>query len=193
MNNENNISKGFQYINVLNKEKKIFLSIIFALLITIIIISFAMYKVVVNSKVIVLPANTTKEFWITDKLVSESYFEQVSFYLADRIMSISPENAENSLISVVSFFGDDPSVNKKMKEKIKDHIRFIKKENLYNVFYPEFFKADYSKKALEVTGTLKVHVSNMLIKEYKEAKFKVSYDILHGRFIVKELDFTSIR
>lgn len=184
--------KSFKYIAILNKEKRFFLLILILLLITIIIQGIINYKLFTENKILVLPPQISKEFWLTDKQLSESYFEQVSYFIADRVLSISPENANNSLVSIMGFLSNNPKEVKDIKKKIKDQAEFIKRENLYQSFYPQTFKGDYKNNILEVTGNLKIYVGTLFTKEIKDAKFLIEYTINNGKFTIKNIDFSSV-
>ena len=140
--------KSFKYISILNKEKKFFMGILIVLLIVILTQGVLIYKLFSEKTTLILPANTSKEFWVTDKELSESYFEQVSYYIADRILSLSPGSVKNSLSSIIGFFGNNPVEVRNLKKKIEEQINYVQKENLYQIFYPTLFKPDYKNKIL---------------------------------------------
>ena len=84
----------FQKLKKLDNEKKFFGFIIIILAFVILVQGILNYNLITANRTIVLPPAVTKEFWATDKQISESYFEQIGFYIADRVLSVSPETVD---------------------------------------------------------------------------------------------------
>ena len=179
----------FQKLKKLDNEKKFFGFIIIILVFVILIQGILNYNLITANRTIVLPPAVTKEFWATDKQISESYFEQIGFYIADRVLSVSPETVDSSYISLLPFFDSNSESLKAVRDKLKSQAEFIKSEKMYQIFYPLRMYPDYSKKQIKIEGPMKKFIGELLVQESNKSYITITYDIKAGRFMIKSLDF----
>lgn len=179
----------FQKLKKLDNEKKFFGFIIIILVFVILIQGILNYNLITANRTIVLPPAVTKEFWATDKQISESYFEQIGFYIADRVLSVSPETVDSSYISLLPFFDSSSQNLKSVRDKLKEQADFIKSEKMYQIFYPLRMYPDYSKKQIKIEGPMKKFIGELLVQESNKSYITITYDIKAGRFMIKSLDF----
>lgn len=187
--NRFNNTSTFRQIHKLDNEKKFFGFIIIILVLVIFVQGVLNYNLITANRTIVLPPAVTKEFWATDKQISESYFEQIGFYIADRVLSVSPETVDSSYISLLPFFDSNSESLKAVRDKLKSQAEFIKAEKMYQVFYPLRMYPDYSKKKIKIEGPMKKFIGELLVQESNKSYITINYDIKAGRFIIKSLDF----
>lgn len=179
----------FKKMNKLDNEKKFFGFIIIVLALVVIIQGIVNYNLITANRTIVLPPAITKEFWATDKHISESYFEQVGFYIADRVLSVSPETVDSSYVSLLPFFDSSSSSLKVVREKLRRQAEFIKSEKMYQIFYPLRMYPDYPNNKIKIEGPMKKFIGELLVQESNKAFITIHYDIKAGRFMIKSLDF----
>lgn len=179
----------FQKLKKLDNEKKFFGFIIIILAFVILVQGILNYNLITANRTIVLPPAVTKEFWATDKQISESYFEQIGFYIADRVLSISPETVDSSYISLLPFFDSSSQNLKSVRDKLKEQADFIKSEKMYQIFYPLRMYPDYSKKQIKIEGPMKKFIGELLVQESNKSYITITYEIKAGRFMIKSLDF----
>lgn len=179
----------FQKLKKLDNEKKFFGFIIIILAFVILVQGILNYNLITANRTIVLPPAVTKEFWATDKQISESYFEQIGFYIADRVLSVSPETVDSSYISLLPFFDSSSQNLKSVRDKLKKQADFIKSEKMYQIFYPLRMYPDYSKKQIKIEGPMKKFIGELLVQESNKSYITITYDIKAGRFMIKSLDF----
>lgn len=179
----------FQKLKKLDNEKKFFGFIIIILAFVILVQGILNYNLITANRTIVLPPAVTKEFWATDKQISESYFEQIGFYIADRVLSVSPETVDSSYISLLPFFDSNSESLKAVRDKLKEQADFIKSEKMYQIFYPLRMYPDYSKKQIKIEGPMKKFIGELLVQESNKSYITINYEIKAGRFIIKSLDF----
>lgn len=179
----------FQKLKKLDNEKKFFGFIIIILAFVILVQGILNYNLITANRTIVLPPAVTKEFWATDKQISESYFEQIGFYIADRVLSVSPETVDSSYISLLPFFDSNSESLKAVRDKLKSQAEFIKAEKMYQIFYPLRMYPDYSKKQIKIEGPMKKFIGELLVQESNKSYITITYDIKAGRFMIKSLDF----
>lgn len=179
----------FQKLKKLDNEKKFFGFIIIILAFVILVQGILNYNLITANRTIVLPPAVTKEFWATDKQISESYFEQIGFYIADRVLSVSPETVDSSYISLLPFFDSSSQNLKSVRDKLKEQADFIKSEKMYQIFYPLRMYPDYSKKQIKIEGPMKKFIGELLVQESNKSYITITYEIKAGRFMIKSLDF----
>lgn len=187
--NRFNNTSTFRQIHKLDNEKKFFGFIIIILVLVILVQGVLNYNLITANRTIVLPPAVTKEFWATDKQISESYFEQIGFYIADRVLSVSPETVDSSYISLLPFFDSNSESLKAVRDKLKSQAEFIKAEKMYQVFYPLRMYPDYNKRQIKIEGPMKKFIGELLVQESNKSYITVNYEIKAGRFMIKSLDF----
>lgn len=187
--NRFNNTSTFRQIHKLDNEKKFFGFIIIILVLVILVQGVLNYNLITANRTIVLPPAVTKEFWATDKQISESYFEQIGFYIADRVLSVSPETVDSSYISLLPFFDSNSESLKAVRDKLKSQAEFIKAEKMYQVFYPLRMYPDYNKRQIKIEGPMKKFIGELLVQESNKSYITINYEIKAGRFMIKSLDF----
>lgn len=187
--NRFNNTSTFRQIHKLDNEKKFFGFIIIILVLVILVQGVLNYNLITANRTIVLPPAVTKEFWATDKQISESYFEQIGFYIADRVLSVSPETVDSSYISLLPFFDSNSESLKAVRDKLKSQAEFIKAEKMYQVFYPLRMYPDYNKRQIKIEGPMKKFIGELLVQESNKSYININYEIKAGRFMIKSLDF----
>lgn len=187
--NRFNNTSTFRQIHKLDNEKKFFGFIIIILVLVILVQGVLNYNLITANRTIVLPPAVTKEFWATDKQISESYFEQIGFYIADRVLSVSPETVDSSYISLLPFFDSNSESLKAVRDKLKSQAEFIKAEKMYQVFYPLHMYPDYNKRQIKIEGPMKKFIGELLVQESNKSYITINYEIKAGRFMIKSLDF----
>ncbi len=185
--NRFNNTSTFRQIHKLDNEKKFFGFII--IILVILVQGVLNYNLITANRTIVLPPAVTKEFWATDKQISESYFEQIGFYIADRVLSVSPETVDSSYISLLPFFDSNSESLKAVRDKLKSQAEFIKAEKMYQVFYPLRMYPDYNKRQIKIEGPMKKFIGELLVQESNKSYITINYEIKAGRFMIKSLDF----
>lgn len=180
-------TKFYNYLHSLEAEKRILLIACLSLSLVVIFFGWSILKLSTTQKTIILPPKIDKEFWVVSGELSTAYFEQVGFYIADRVMSVSPVSAESSYDTLLPFISDDPKELGKIREKLVEQADFIKKENIYQVFYPLHISINNKERYFEVIGTLRKFVGELYIHEV-QSSVKVYYSVVSGRLKINNLE-----
>ncbi|MFN3263490.1 MAG: TraE/TraK family type IV conjugative transfer system protein, partial [Aquificaceae bacterium] len=168
----------------LEKENRLFYVATVGLIVANVVLAFLLYRASVHKQVIVIPPKVDKEFWVAGDTLSRAYLEQVAVFLADRILSVSPENVDYSLSMVGPFFTSDPQQLKAIQETLAGYKATIKRENWSQVFYP--LKVTITEKAIAVEGIVrKLAGVNYVGQERRTVQF--SYEVRNGRLIITEV------
>lgn len=180
-------TRFYNYLHALEAEKRILLIACVSLSLVVIFFAWSILKLSTTQKTIVLPPKVDKEFWVVAGELSTAYFEQVGFYIADRVMSVSPQSAESSYDTLLPFLSDNPKDIGKIREKLVEQSDFIKKENIYQVFYPLHVSVNNKESYFEVMGTLRKFVGELYIHEV-QSSIKVYYSVVSGKLKINNLE-----
>ena len=150
---------------------------------------FANYLLFQNKTVLVLPPKITQEFQVTGNELSTSYIEQVGFYLADRILSVSPQNVDASFDTIIPFLTTNPEAVKVIKEQYATQAAAVKNNDIYQVFYPMkiFTNNTDGGGRFSVEGHLKKMTGNTLITSGKTTVNFV-FIVKNGQMIITNIE-----
>lgn len=176
--------KFLSYVEKLEKENRIFYIVVIGLLMVNLFFGFLLYKASVDKTVVVLPPNVAKEFWVAGNKLSRAYLEQVGIFLADRILSVSPENVDASIDMITPFFTTNPEQVKALKETLAGYRASIKRENWFQSFYP--LKVVITERSITVEGVLRKTAGVTYIGQEKKS-IQFFFEVKNGRLLITEV------
>ncbi len=142
------------------------LSIIMAVSL-IIAVLFAVQK---KQRVIVIPPQVTKEFWIDQDQASPELMEQTAVFLSSLLGNISPQSAEFSVTTFSKWYLD--SGKKEIREELEAQASYIKKNSITQSFFPARTIVDDINGQVSVEGLLTTAIGSV-----KASSDKVIYRI----------------
>jgi len=137
--------------------------------------------------VVILPPKVDKEFWVSGDTLSSSYLEQVAYFIADRILSVSPHNVESSLSTIKPFFSTEPEDIESLNKVFVEIAKTIKENDYYQVFYPLRFYVDKNRNKLVVDGILRKMSGMQYIGEERRSVV-IDFYVNNGRFFIKGIE-----
>lgn len=135
---------------------------------------------------VILPPKVEKEFWVSGNVLSTTYLEQVAYYIADRVMSVSPQNVDSSLDMLKPFFSMAPEDLEALEKVFMKISKAIKENDYYQVFYPLRFFVDSKRKVIVVEGIVRKMSGMQYIGEERK-RVEIGFYVRNGRFFVKSL------
>lgn len=130
-----------------------------SLLINILLVIF-LFFMIGRERIVVVPPEINKSFWVTANRVSPEYLSEMVLYLNSLYFNITPSNA-NIQHSVLLRYVDQ-SCYEALKIKFIEIEDKIKKEHITMVFYPsESPKVDANKLIARITGDLQYTVGDI--------------------------------
>jgi len=184
--------KFWNFWEAIEKENRILKFGFLILLIIFIVQSFVVVKLYSKKTVIVLPPKVDKEFWVSGDTLSRTYLEQVAYFIADRLLNVSPENVKSSIDMILPFFTTEPEQLRKLKEKLVEYENEIIENEIYQSFYPMKFliaKDSFKRPYLRVEGIVRRTSGDVYIGQRK-AYVNIFFKVRSGRLIVYELEKT---
>lgn len=140
-----------------------------------------------NEKIIITPPVITSDFESVGNTFSFSYFEQIGKTLSDSLLTISPYNIDKTYDSIQGFFSSDPDEAKLIKEYLLKEADRIKKDNIYQAFYPLKTITNPKQNKFTVEGLLKSMTGNVAIEERK-ASIEFSYIVNNKKIVIKSFE-----
>ncbi len=179
--------KYFDLLSKLDAQTR-FLGLTTTLLaICLLFMSVTLFLLYSKKTVVILPPKVDKEFWVSGNTLSSSYLEQVAYFIADRVMTVSPQNVESSLDMIRPFFSTDPEDLKALDKVFIGIIKTVKENDYYQVFYPLRFMIDKKQKKLVVEGIVR-KMSGMQYIGQERKTVTVRFYVKNGRFFVKGIE-----
>lgn len=134
-----------------------------------------------SEKVIVVPPEVRREFWIDGGIASSSYLEQMSLYFVKQMLDMTPESAggaRNILLRHVS-----PTYYSSLSKKLLEQEKYLKDNSITTIFFPKSVKADAKNQVVEVIGQIKQMVGNDLVKE-EQSTYRLKFEYNGVRFLI---------
>ncbi len=179
--------KYFDLISKLDAQTR-FLGLVATLLTAgLLFMSFTTYSLYSEKTVVILPPRVEKEFWVAGDTLSSSYLEQVAYYIADRMMTVSPQNVESSLDMIRPFFSTDPEDLKRLDRTFVRIAKTVRENDYYQVFYPLRFRIDQKNSRLIVEGMVR-KMSGMQYIGQERKTVVINFHVRNGRFFVKGIE-----
>lgn len=179
--------KYFSYIAKLKADIRILALSNIALSIALAVIGVLFANLAGRKVVVILPPKVDKEFWVSGRKVSNTYLEQVGLFIADRLMSVSPSNVEDSLASIYPFLTTEPTTLKKLKSFFAEYISEIKENSYWQSFYPMRVDIVPKNRKIVVRGIVKKLSGNVYLGEERKS-VEITFRIKNGRFLVEKLE-----
>lgn len=140
-----------------------------------------------NEKIIITPPVITSEFESVGNTFSYSYFEQIGKSLSDSLLTVSPYNIDKTYDSIQGFFSSDPDEAMQIKQYLLKEADRIKKDNVYQAFYPLKTIVNNKQNKFAVEGLLKAMTGNVVIEERKTS-IEFSYIISNKKIVIKSFE-----
>lgn len=141
------------------------------LLISNLLLSFYLFRV--DSKTILLPSQATKEFYVTEKSVSEEYLELHARDIANTILNLNLNNYQYSADSILKI--THPAYYPKIKQELAELSIDIKERNVSLHFMINSMNIKPSKLIADVSGVLKTKVGTETVKETQKT-YRIVFD-----------------
>lgn len=145
-------------------------------------------RLINSQKIIITPPVINKEFWIAGNTVSKSYIEQVIYFVADRVLTVSPSNVDQSLQMIMPFITHEKKFIRKIKTLLDEFAGKIKRDDIEQTFYPLKFYIDKKKSnRVILEGILKKEISGIDAPD-KDINFIIEFDVINGRLLIELIE-----
>ncbi len=129
-----------------------------------------------SQRILLVPPQMTKEFWIERDRVSPEYIEQMGVFIATLVGNLSPGNAEFNVNMLIKHYLDPNHNNPEAMRELLGQATYIKKNNITQAFFPSSISiVDSAGIKVRVEGSNIVNIGTARISEEK-----ISYLIRFG-------------
>lgn len=161
-------------------QRNLLLSLVAALL----VINFtqALFTFFRNERIVVVPPDIRREFWLEKNKVSASYLEEMGLFFANLILESSPESAaykRDIILRHTTSEGYGP-----LKIQLLEDEERLKKEHVTTSFQANSIRVDSHKLVVELGGDLLRFVGEKRISQSRDT-YQFQFDYRHGRPLIK--------
>jgi conjugal transfer pilus assembly protein TraE len=149
-----------------------------ALLVSIIFLSIK------KERIVIVPANITKDFWIDSNTISPTYLDQMGQYFASILLTKSSSTSLESIEKILPHI--HPSNVTKIRQALIMEYKQMQKGNISYVFYPEQSFLNMKDLTVSIEGEFVEIVSNKIVSK-KKTKFALSFIFSGGKLMLTNL------
>lgn len=140
-----------------------------------------------NTKTIIVPPYITSEFENVGDNFSFSYYEQIGTHLSNGLLTVSPQNIDKTFDSIQGYFSSDPDEVKAIKEYLIKEADRVKKDSIYQAFYPLKVLPNHNNNSFTVEGLLKTMTGSVMVEERK-AQITFYYKVTNKKLVIKKFE-----
>ncbi len=89
-----------------------------------------------SQRILLVPPQITKAFWIERNRVAPEYMEQMGVFVATLVGNLSPTNAEFNVNMLIKHYLDPAHNNPEVVRELLGQAAYIKKNNMTQTFFP---------------------------------------------------------
>jgi len=161
-----------------------FLRTVTLLLVVGLILNASVFKK--KERIIVVPPQLSKQFWVEKNKVSPEYLEQMGVFLATLGGNLSPGNAEFNVKALSDYMSSEGYAS--TKAELASQALYIKKNNITQAFFPSAINTDPDKNTVTVEGEVIRNIGTAKVSQEKmvfHVKFKTdNFKLLLDEFYV---------
>jgi len=184
--------RSFRYFSDferLAKEVRFQAIIIYVLLFIVLLQGIMLYRAATNKVVVVIPPKVDREFWVSGETLSYAYIEQVSVYLADSLLSVSPATVDKSISRIMPFLTTDPAQVKEIRDSFAAYAKAVKENDWWQSFYPMRVVVNEKQQRIDVYGVLRKMTGNIYVGQEANKVISFNYEVRNGRLIITGVKF----
>lgn len=134
-----------------------------------------------RERIVVVPPEIQKSFWVTSSLVSPEYLSEMVLFLNSLNFNVTPSNAPQQHAVLLRYV--DPSQYAAVKMKLLEVDDRLKKEHVSIAFQPSHVKVDTKKLIAEVSGDLQYTVGDIPIAP-QHVVYRWGFRYSQGRLLI---------
>jgi conjugal transfer pilus assembly protein TraE len=143
-----------------------------------ILLVMVLFCMIGRERIVVVPPDIQKSFWVTSSRVSPDYLSEMVLFLNSLSFNITPSNASMQHKILLRYV--DSTIYSTLKMKLMEIEDHIKKEHITMAFYPRDVKVDTNKLAAIVTGDLQYTVGDIQLLP-QQVKYQYGFRYTQGR------------
>lgn len=170
-------------LRALTVQRNIFLSIVFLLLLAVLALSALLFTK--TERVIVIPANLEKEFWVEGNTVSPTYLEQMGCFIGDLLLTRSPASADMQLTILMRQTA--PAFVPILSKKLAAELTKLKKDNASYVFFRTKVIVDPQNQSVTLEGDRALLLGDKVLSNMRES-YRLGFINFGGRLLINSIE-----
>ena len=134
-----------------------------------------------SDRIVVVPPEIRKEFWVEGNRASSTYLEQMSLYFTKQMLDMTPETAGEIRTTILRHVAS--GYYSAFSQNLIEQEKYLKDNSITTIFFPKSIRVDEKNKAVKVTGQIKQMVANTLVTE-EEQTYMLKYQYDGVRFLI---------
>lgn len=139
-------------------------------------------------RVVVIPANPAKSFWVDQRQVSPEYLEEMGLFFAREILDVSPASAAYQRDVVLRYTA--PEYHNALKKRLIEEERRAGDGQISTGFKPIQIKVNAERLEAELTGDLLSYVAGKMVSSVRES-YLLRFQYTQGRLLVTQFKLIS--
>ncbi len=176
-----NVNEQIKTNRTLQRHRKLLVIMLVCLLISNSLLAYCLVNL--DSKIIVIPSQVTKEFYVTEKKVSSEYLELMTRDFTNLILNLTADNYEYVKTSVLK--QTKPDYYEKIKHELDALATDIKQRNVTTTFFIKELVIDPENLTSEVKGVLDTRIGLTTVSSINKV-YRVVFDYSHSYLSLKE-------
>lgn len=167
----------------LTVQRNIFLVIVFVLLAALLTLNvFLFWR---TERVIVIPANLEKEFWVDGNNVSPSYLEQMGCFVGDLLLTRSPSSADTQLTILLR--QTDPAFVPILSNKLASELAKLKRDKASYVFFRTKVLVDPKNNQVTLEGDRTLLLGDKVLSNTHES-YRIGFRNFGGKLLLNSIE-----
>lgn len=140
-----------------------------------VLLAIVLFSAVDSTRVVVVPPEIEKGFWVDKDKVSETYLEQMALFIAQLELNVTPASQGYQAKQLLKYV--HPSLAGKMESAFLAEGEQLKKDNASTWFRPTLVRVDAKSKQVAITGDYAVTVAEKQVVNVSKtyvAEFEMS-------------------
>ena len=139
-----------------------------------------------SQRILLVPPQMTKEFWIERDRVAPEYMEQMAVFIATLVGNLSPESAEFNVNMLIKHYLDPARKHPEAVRELLGQAAYIKKNNITQAFFPSSISVvDTNKMKVRVEGSNVINIGTVRMSG-ERVSYLIRFNARDYRLYVEE-------
>ncbi len=135
-------------------------------------------RMVNRERIVIVPPVIHQAFWVNSQTVSPEYLSQISSFLVQLRLNMTPSSAEYQREMLLRY--TDPAYYGELKNELVEEADHLAKTHTSLIFYPVDISVDVSHLTAQISGDFSATVSNMPLP-VQRLSYRLSFRYVQGR------------
>lgn len=137
-----------------------------------------------KERIVIVPPEVNKEFWIESNRVSPEYLEQMGVFFATLGGNLSPSNATYNVKFLSHYI--PPDVYGDLKSELASQAHYITKNNITQAFFPSAVKVIDGENRVLIEGNVIRNIGTTRVSNEKMV-FNIKFRVNNFKLLIEEL------